>query len=179
MMQNLKFLVLAVSILFFAACSNGNAPSAKTPSLSPELPQSTTTPTSQPTATPTQTPTSTPTPTPTPMGGSSTVLLGFLNCRGFPCFTWDGGTTIRVDLETGETDLLGEGKYILEDISPDGKSLLVSESTNLYVTDLDGNNPILIASYFLDTIEIAAFWMSSGEITYIGFEGQQRYICYS
>jgi len=129
-----------------------------------------------PTISPTATPTSTLEPTPTPLGGSEFALIGFKNCRSFPCRAWDGGSTLRLNLSTGEYDEIANGEYLLEDLSPDNTSLLMSRGRFLYITDLDGNNPAPIAENFVDSLESRAYWMGSGEIIYIGFEGPERYI---
>lgn len=143
-------------------------------------PSSTSTLTPSPSATKTIRPSPTPRPTATPFGGADSLFLGFWECKSTGCQPrtrlWDDGKALRLNLQTGEMAPIGETGYMLEDVSPDGHSLLMSDWTNLYVTDLLGDNPVLIATNLLDTAEIAAYWLTSGDIAFIGTHDSESFV---
>ena len=155
--QLLHSFFLSLSFIFLASCasspgvigtqasiSSSSTAAARTPTLVPKK---------TPTQTPTITPTVTPTPTTTPQGGSNQVLIvGRLgNFTGVP-------SIYIYDSKIGISNLLFEN-YNLASISPDEKHLMVYVCDwkasrygpivgELYLTTLEGTNPILIAQIF-------------------------------
>ena len=120
------------------------------------------TPTSSPTITPSPTQTITHTPTPTPMGKAIGVLLGSVK--------WPSGTDGKIlflDLENGDFYQIGEDGYKLHDISPDGKRILYSVSTELFVMNFDGSGSYLLSNDFDNDSELGAFWSVDDQIIFI------------
>jgi len=170
---------LAASVLavFLSSCAVGaSAPTASPPTRAP-----TSTPTFRPTATSTSAPTIAPLPTPTLNPSLGTLLLGYRDCYDLGCAVHTARTDLPRSLFGRSISFHSvpamEGPYLLQDVSPDYKSLLLSAGSNLYVSDLWGNDPDLITTNFVDSLEeITAFWMRSGSIAYIGYADAQRYI---
>jgi hypothetical protein len=172
-MKHTKLFLLVV--LFLSACA--------TPAIS--APTQTSTP--EPTATQTLIPTSTPTATPVPTqvgGGSGKLIFNYARIGGyeksFPdvkgdwnVFTanWDG-----TDLTPITSGL--NGNNFFQDISPDGRKILVSSSfpnnqprndADLYVVYLDGSlEPQKIASGLSGN----AIWLNNDAISFIAKEQQ-------
>lgn len=170
-------ITVAFSILL-SSCGTTAVEPTETPTSIPDTPTRTSTPTVIPTETPTPTPSSTPIPTATPFGGSEIALLGLQVCEEHmhPLLPCKGGGTLGYNLRSGKAELMGDGKYNVEDISPDGKSLLLSAESNLYVTDMEANEPLQVGNNFARSYGISAFWMQSSQIAFIGKEGSQKYI---
>lgn len=169
---------IAINLLLFSCSAltpeTTNVPTSAQDTLVPSS-ALTKTPTLSPTSSPTLTSTTIPSPTPTPRGGSVAVLAGNLDCQGHSCV----GSTFLINLDTGRKKLIGGENYLLEDISPDNQALLLSEGTNLYITDLLGNVPVLLSSNFVGhsdriPLDSTAYWLNSGEIVFVGNEGSQR-----
>jgi hypothetical protein len=93
--------------------------------------------------------------------------------RWKPC-SYDG--TVRVDFRTGSARLLWDGSFNAEAFSPDGHYLLLSSGSNLYIADINANDPVLIASNFSKGRAISAVWPKSDLIAFIGTWESETYI---
>jgi len=176
-MRRLLFISQALLICILAtSCNSGKLVE---PIISPS-PTIGSTPTSSPVPIPTLTltPTLTPSPIPTPIGGSDKLLLG-----GF-----HGGSDISIgkpgvflySFSSNQLSLILD-EYHLEGVSPDGEYLLVSDITyidqqwadyyigNLYITDLDGSNPVLLSPNFVQSPRLGnlnAGWFSENDLIF-------------
>lgn len=120
------------------------------------------TPTISPTITPSSTKTITSTPTSTPTGNAKGVLVGSVK--------WPSGIDEKIlflDLEKGDFYQIGNDGYKLHDISPDGKRILYSVSTELFVMNFDGSGSYLLRNDFDNDSELGAFWSVDDQIIFI------------
>ena len=162
-----KYAVLTL-VCFLSACQPGN-------SLEPTL---TTTPTNMVTATatytplpptPTPEPTLTFTPTPTKIGGSNgQLLISGVEQLG------EEWTIYQYDLLTHQTELIIKD-YILQDILPDGQTLLISKNikwepcdynAELYIFEKDKAHPTLLSENFRPTTSdnMNAAWLPGTDL---------------
>ncbi len=166
-----------------AACSVSALPTQTalvnpTPSGTPSpQPTFTFTPSPSATATPSPSPTPTPIPSPTPLGGSGKIILTTTLCTshtiGYP--DCDPQAVILVDLDTGAKQELAGTGYRFRALSPDGKSILISRDSLLYIQDLSGGEPVLLSSIFIENragIYGLATWLPDNR--HIAFIGRQE-----
>jgi len=123
-------------------------------------PTSTATPEPSPTSTSTEEPVYTPTPGPTPLGGTGKALFS-LERRVDEAYQQMGVYLFDFSLGQVET-IAGEG-YRLQDVSPDGRYLLLSLGSELYLTRQDGSNPRLVTDRLLPYPTTAAVWTGDGK----------------
>jgi len=177
MQFRMEFIIPVAFSLIMCACNPSVSVAIDLPTEGPSrTPNPTFTPTETPSLTPTASPTFAPSPTATPFGGSQAALMGIQICSEQywkPC-RYEG--SVRVDFRTGSASLLWDGKYNAEAFSPDGQSLLLSQGTNLYVSDMTAEDPHLISINFLKGRSISAVWPKSDLIVFIGNRESETYI---
>ena len=166
-----------------AACRPGSLFGATTTATPTVTPSSTPEPTPTPTSRFTPTWTQTPGPTYTPIGGSGKLLVGALICDPFDS---DNCTQhiYLYDLSLGRATISLDD-YFLEGLSPDGTRLLVSlvgkdslydieRPGELYLTDLDGSNPVLLSSSFIHRENLSAAWLPETDlIAFLGTDNDR------
>ncbi|MCJ7624439.1 MAG: hypothetical protein MUO76_13120, partial [Anaerolineaceae bacterium] len=107
----------------------------------------------------------TPTVIPTPMTlpichpGAECVLFGLK--EGIQEVLQDKGIFL-FEIQTGEMVQVVEDGFSILEISPDGKSMLFSHETDLYVSPVNGYNPKLITPDFFGDAGDGAYWMPDG-----------------
>ncbi len=175
---HLKFLFLIIFIIpiFFAGCSGNSIEENSTVVATVTkiiLPSSTQTQTITPTITTTITPSPTltlvPTPTSTPIGNAQGVLLGV--CTQPTC---TDKKILFLDIDNGNFTQIGEDGFRLHDISPDGKQILYSSSTDLFVMNFDGSGSYLLSDDFDDSSFLGAFWSLNNQIIFIKNLGDKK-----
>ncbi|MHB8132993.1 MAG: hypothetical protein ACYDH1_02115 [Anaerolineaceae bacterium] len=68
----------------------------------------------------------------------------------------------RLDLMSGESNqILGEG-FQLQAISPDGNWILSNQGMNLFVSQRDGSNPVLVSNRFSEQSSTPVIWLKDG-----------------
>lgn len=171
------------SFALLALCSCTSSFAAPTSAPMSRTPQVTTTRTLSPTATGTATATPTPLPTATAWGGGGTILISYSTCADDWCQPSDRFTTARVPTLRTHIDnnydpppIVVDSMRQLLDVSPDHRSQLYSEGQLLYVSGLDGSQPVKVADNLEWSYGANAYWLRSGEIAYIGADGGHKYI---
>lgn len=144
------------------------------------IPTITLTPTFTLTLTPTSIPTATltPSPTSTPIGGGlGQLVFGARHCKTWPSCDF---SIYKYDLQSRQSSLLFKG-FQLVGISPDGNKLLVSkvaqispQTFELYITNLDGSNPILLHDNF--DISMPKWLSKTDWIAFIAFESRKSQV---
>ena len=190
MKRKIFFLVLSIGLLSLASCDQieekcGNIfPSYNTSTSAHPIETAIPTISPTPTALPTIKLTPTSTIPPTPQGGSVALLIdtGPVGGRSWIAHGLDSIIYLK-NIATNYETRIGRENTRLEDISYDQKSLLLSEGNLLFLTDIYGNDPVLISSDYLDHrhddgiwIEITAHWLKSGDIVFLSKKGFQNII---
>jgi len=68
----------------------------------------------------------------------------------------------RFNLISGESSqILGEG-FQLQAVSPDGNWILANQGMNLFVSQRDGSNPVLVSNIFSEQSSAPATWVKDG-----------------
>jgi hypothetical protein len=186
----IPIIVLAGGIFFFRDDIAGYISPSPTPTMTSTstptetftvtpTPTFTPTPTLTPTITLTPTNTYTPTPTTTPQGGSVAMLNAYTQNKGRED---EESFIFLMNLATNVGRKIGWKNTFLEDISFEQELLLISENNQLYITDIYGNDPILISSDFFGHmteigvwVDNTAQWLSSGYVAYVS-KGSSRNI---
>lgn len=175
MNKSKHFIILLILCFFINSCSPsfvqpsfGN-PESETatqvlPSSSSAIPTNTIQPsataTEQPTKRPSATAWNTPTPGTTPAGGSEWLLFSVSERKAEQ---YVGMGVYIFNLARQEIQqLYGEG-YSLQDVSPDGKWILVNQGNLLFLTGLFGENPILLSENFETNTGKTAQWSVDGQ----------------
>jgi len=172
------------SIICILTCAGLSAclPSPNIATTAPTAPPQTAAPTRMHTPAATSTPV--PTTAPTPLGGSGLVYTN--GDRDDGKGNWVPGI-YRYDLSAQQTSLVIEGLYI-EGFAPDGKHMLAFQQAgkmtsyntpgNLFITDLDGSNPVLVSATFAhannDTGTSACWYPNANVIVFRGFDDHQH-----
>jgi len=106
-----------------------------------------------------------------PAGGAGRIVFGLARRQEA------GYQTLGVyvlDLAANTTRQIFGADVQYQSASPDGKYLLVSLGPELYRTDADGANPILITRSFFPFGDRGAIWMKDGRIAAVLTDGQSN-----
>jgi len=123
-------------------------------------PQPTATPEPSLTPTPTEEPVYTPTPGPTPLGGTGKAIFS-LEKRVDETYQQMG--VYLFDFSLGHIKTIAGDGYRLQDVSPDGRYVLLSLASDLYIARQDGTNPQLVTGQLLPYPTTAAVWTEDGK----------------
>jgi dipeptidyl aminopeptidase/acylaminoacyl peptidase len=84
------------------------------------------------------------------------------------------------DFARGQVETIAPEGYRLQDVSPDGRYLLLSRGPELYLTRQDGTVPRLVTDQLLSYSTTAAVWMGDGQhLAWIEGSGDENrlYLC--
>lgn len=161
------YFVVISSMLILSACQPQPAlptivpqTATSTPDIAPtQAPQPSATELPTATALPTEWPTATSGPTP---NGGSEELIFSLEKRVNEGYQFEGVYLLKL-LTRERTELYGAG-YQLQDLSPDGRLILVNLGSELYLSDRYGGGRKLLSSSFYDMGTPAARWTEDGSM---------------
>lgn len=157
---------LLALLIPLAGCDLLPNPAGPAPTLAPSQDQA-------PAPTPVPSENLAPSPAPAIPGVTGSLLIDGILCAAENCRP--SGITL-VDLTTLETRRVGAKDYELEDVSPDGQRLLVSQERNLLIVDLQGELQAALSDSLLDTGSRDAYWLSERQVVFIGAQGEGAYI---
>jgi len=104
----------------------------------------------------------------TSTGGSGTIVFGLEQREGEG---YDNLGVYELNLDASLTRQIFGADIQYQDTSPDGNYMLVNQGANLYCTNVDGTDPVLITRSLFFSGEHAAIWMRDDLIAAILVDG--------
>ncbi len=158
------FCIVTLILIMTTGCSALQTMGISAPSgTATPLPTNTVIPVPTETATPTPTETVMPSPTPTAIGGGSGKFVFSGWVRSDDPSVYSIPNVYLHDFSINETILVLKN-YRLQDLSPEGDKLLISQGQNLFLANVDGSNVINLREDFYSSVFSVAGWLRGSNL---------------